>query len=363
MDNLNNKIKQIQSKSHTTLKAFVSLWHQKHQGIADDIQSLQSAIKQLSAQQQQDQTQQSERHKQQLDQLSEQASQFNHQLTNQQQAQKQNNAAFVGQIAYFAATKAPEGWLALEGQSIARKDYPALWAFAQASGNLASSESAKNKGQFGPGRGSSQFSLPDLRSEFIRTADNSRRVGTSQSEELGRHTHSGSTRSAGNHKHTPTISSNGAHSHSGTTASAGKHKHGISISKGGYHSHSGSTSADGGHFHFTGVNRFGSHGGGHWIYSAAINERGNQTHSIVTSTNGHHSHNINIHNAGSHSHGASSNTQGSHKHSFSTNSTGAHSHDISLSYGGSHYHSFDTGNAGGSETRPRNIALLACIKY
>jgi len=41
------------------------------------------------------------------------------------------------------------------------------------------------------------------------------------------------------------------------------------------------------------------------------------------------------------------------------NSAGSHNH--SMSNAGSHNHSI--GSSGGSETRPRNIALMYCIKF
>lgn len=78
----------------------------------------------------------------------------------------------------------------------------------------------------------------------------------------------------------------------------------------------------------------------------------------------------------------------SHAHSGSTSSDGAHTHTVdasnvstfgagtgkvmldntgtgtapTTSSAGSHSHTFTTSSAGGSETRPRNVALLACIK-
>lgn len=74
---------------------------------------------------------------------------------------------------------------------------------------------------------------------------------------------------------------------------------------------------------------------------------------------------------------------GSHTHTGSTNSTGAHTHNISTGeavgswgvswgatgstrnteYSGDHSHTVTVDASGGSETRPKNIALLYCIKY
>lgn len=102
----------------------------------------------------------------------------------------------TGMTAYFTGTAAPAGWIVANGAAVSRTTYAALWAYAQASGNLAASEGAKQAGQFGPGNGTTTFSLPDLRGEFIRGWDNSRGVdtgrgiGTYQADELKAHTHS-----------------------------------------------------------------------------------------------------------------------------------------------------------------------------
>jgi microcystin-dependent protein len=76
----------------------------------------------------------------------------------------------------------------------------------------------------------------------------------------------------------------------------------------------------------------------------------------------------------------------SHNHSGSTNTTGNHAHTVGISAtaggfngyalgglnfsttigtggAGDHSHSLSINNAGGPETRPRNVALLACIKF
>ncbi|HEY6032061.1 MAG TPA: hypothetical protein VIU44_15930, partial [Gaiellaceae bacterium] len=57
------------------------------------------------------------------------------------------------------------------------------------------SEGAKDKGQFGPGDGSTTFSIPDMRGYFARSwddgagVDSGRAIGTSQTDDLKSHTH------------------------------------------------------------------------------------------------------------------------------------------------------------------------------
>ncbi|WP_338606855.1 phage tail protein [Pelagibacterium nitratireducens] len=101
------------------------------------------------------------------------------------------------------------------------------------------------------------------------------------------------------------------------------HEHTGSAESGGAHSHTGSTSTD-------------SHN--HTVPAAAsdINGQG-QGRVYTTATTG---------NAWNRS-----TTSDSHSHSLSINSGGAHTHVLSID------------SSGGNEARPRNIALLACIKY
>ena len=89
----------------------------------------------------------------------------------------------------------PSGFLKLNGATLSRNTYFNLWNYALNSGILASSEGAKLQGQFGPGDGSSSFSLPDLRGVFVRSwADNGaldagRTVGSFQDHQNLAHSH------------------------------------------------------------------------------------------------------------------------------------------------------------------------------
>lgn len=107
-----------------------------------------------------------------------------------------------------------------------------------------------------------------------------------------------------------------------------------------------------------------------------------QSHQIQS-----HSHTGNTDTAGNHRHGASIGAAGNHRHGITrtagdsgwgyslqgdddsrdattyTDYAGNHSHSVSIGYAGNHSHSFTTNSTGGSETRPRNIAMMFCIKY
>lgn len=65
-----------------------------------------------------------------------------------------------GQVAYFAMTTAPTGWLKCNGAAISRTTYADLFA---AIGTA-----------WGVGNGSTTFNLPDLRGEFLRAWDDGR---------------------------------------------------------------------------------------------------------------------------------------------------------------------------------------------
>ena len=90
-------------------------------------------------------------------------------------------AAPPGEIAYFAMSSAPTGWIKCNGAAISRTTYAALFT---AIGTT-----------FGAGDGSTTFNVPDLRGEFIRGFDDSRGVdsgrifGSSQSSQNLSHTH------------------------------------------------------------------------------------------------------------------------------------------------------------------------------
>lgn len=82
----------------------------------------------------------------------------------------------VGEVAYFARTTPPSGWLKANGAAVSRTTYAALFA---AIGTT-----------FGAGDGRTTFNLPDLRGEFIRglddgrNIDRARRLGTAQGDAI-----------------------------------------------------------------------------------------------------------------------------------------------------------------------------------
>jgi microcystin-dependent protein len=87
----------------------------------------------------------------------------------------------AGLIAFFSASTAPDGWLACDGAVVSRTTYAALFA---AIGTT-----------YGVGDGTTTFSLPDLRGEFLRGldggrgVDSGRTIGSAQGGQMPQHNH------------------------------------------------------------------------------------------------------------------------------------------------------------------------------
>lgn len=103
----------------------------------------------------------------------------------------------VGELKFITGLKVPNGFVKASGQTLLRAAYPLLWAYAQESGNLASSQAGKTKGQYGPGDGVTTFTVPDIRGEFVRALDDGagtdigRQVGSFQADAFKSHNHTG----------------------------------------------------------------------------------------------------------------------------------------------------------------------------
>lgn len=231
----------------------------------------------------------------------------------------------AGLVASFARSAAPTGWLKANGAAVSRTAYADLFA---AIGTT-----------YGGGDGFNTFNLPDLRGEFIRGWDDGRGVdggralGSSQAGAVQSHTHTATAADGGSHTHTGTATTDGAHNHSASTATAGNHSHAASTDAQGNHSHTAMGSP--------GIGQ-GASGPNSVMQSGSTN---------TTSTAGQHTHNVSVSAAGDHTHGVS------------VGSGGAHSHNLSIASSGTHSHSITVGSTGSAETRPRNVALLVCIKY
>lgn len=107
---------------------------------------------------------------------------------------------FIGPLTGMAI---PAGWVRANGQYLFRATYPNLWSFAQSSGNLAASDGTKTLGQYGPGDGSTTFTVPNLEADggyFIRPVSSGRGIGSVQQDEFKSHNHAASVNDPG-HDH------------------------------------------------------------------------------------------------------------------------------------------------------------------
>lgn len=153
------------------------------------------------------------------------------------------------------------------------------------------------------GEDSTNFRLPDLRGMFVRGLSWSPApiVLPPNTNDPGRVLSNTPQAGAfGNHTHAMTVTSAGAHTHTGTAATAGAHTHDIILDQGSV---------------FSTIRR-------------GITQINNQGSYIET-----------------------------------TESAGAHTHTLTINTAGAHTHAVTAADAGGSETRPVNIAMVPCIMY
>ncbi|WP_412526943.1 phage tail protein [Burkholderia lata] len=219
----------------------------------------------------------------------------------------------VGQIIFEPRTSVRAGFLKANGALLKRSDYPALWAYAQASGALVT-EDEWPKGlwaSFSTGDGSTTFRLPELRGEFIRCWDDARGVdpnrilGSWQDSANRWHSHSASASGVGDHAHNAWTDTQGWHGH---PVGQDAHAHGVGL---------GADAAYG-----TSVGRaYGPDNGRQFNIGTDAS-----TINVWVGGDGNHAHNVGIGNAGAHS------------HTITVNGDGA------------------------NETRARNVALLAMIR-
>jgi microcystin-dependent protein len=109
-----------------------------------------------------------------------------------------NESVPVGAIFFMPGTTAPAGSIKANGALLNRVDFPALWAYAQVSGNLVSDATwlAGAYGSFSTGNGTTTFRVPDTRGYHVRSwddargVDTSRSIGSSQADDNKIHAHS-----------------------------------------------------------------------------------------------------------------------------------------------------------------------------
>ncbi|MBY8604086.1 tail fiber protein [Burkholderia arboris] len=233
----------------------------------------------------------------------------------------------IGQIVFEPRSSARTGFLKANGVLVNRADYPALWAYAQASGALVTEDEWQKAlwGSFSTGDGSTTFRLPELRGEVIRCWDDARGVDTKrilgswQDSANRSHGHGASAADAGDHTHSAWTDSQGWHGHHGWTAGVGDHQH---VSP--------------------------------WGESLAVYRPPWGTWGASNNAGSGSSDNDNVWGMTS--------PAGGHSHEFNTEGAGNHGHNVGIGGAGNHSHAITVNADGGNEARPRNIALLAMIR-
>lgn len=205
-----------------------------------------------------------------------------------------------GTTMYVNSINPLPGFIKKNGALLSRTAYANLWAYAQASGNIVD-DTTWNSGAYG------SFSTGDGSTTF-RIPDErgyfDRAWDDGRGIDSGRAIGSSQVDDTKSHAHTATETSAGGHTHSGTTSTTGAHTHDL-------------------------YERWNAAGGG--------------TNNIYASwASAGFSVNTSLGYIGS---------AGDHAHTFSTDSQGAHTHTITVNA------------TGGTETRGKNIAKLAIIKY
>ncbi|MNZ06746.1 Tail fiber protein [compost metagenome] len=259
----------------------------------------------------------------------------------------------TGQVASFAMSSPPAGWLKCNGAAISRTTYAALFSRIGTT--------------YGAGNGSTTFNLPDIRGEFLRGWDDgrgidaSRALGSAQVHQLESHSHTASSGSTGAHSHTASSASAGAHSHTASSGNAGGHSHTASSASAGAHTHtvSGTTASGGAHTHTIGRASYGG------TFTDLAFPGHTQDSSFTTSSSGAHTHTVSgtAASSGAHSHTVTVAATADHAHTVTVNTAAAHTHALTVDSTADHAHTVTVNATGGTETRPRNVALLFCIRY
>ncbi|VWB35333.1 tail protein [Burkholderia arboris] len=226
-------------------------------------------------------------------------------------------SASIGQIVFEVRSSVRAGCLKLDGALLNRADYPHLWAYAQASGALATEKdwAAGWWGCFSIGDGATTFRIPEFRGEGIRCADGGRGVDS------GRGVGSWQDSQNRSHRHDASAGDGGDHVHPAWTDGQGAHSHPVNEPP---HSH---TASNGSLFLSGGVGTPArlavDQNSNNWI-------AGQSTNAVKTGV--------------------------------SVGDGGMHSHSVGMDWAGRHSHAINVAADGGTEARMRNVAVLAMIR-
>lgn len=228
-----------------------------------------------------------------------------------------------GRISHIGRPTPEPGTIKANGDTFEKAAAPGLWSWAQEAGVVVPLGSWEPGTAFYAEVSATQFKVPDLRAEHVRAWDDARGA------DAGRAFGSGQDSANKSHAHTASSAGNGGHAHTASSGAAGGHAHTASSDSQGEHNHTnyhGDITPDGSDFSTPGEPRNPLNPGESGI---AI--------TTVTSTAGAHAHNITV------------------------DAVGNHSHAVTVDAVANHSHAITVDSSGGSESRGRNVALLAVI--
>ncbi|KWO24709.1 phage tail protein [Burkholderia ubonensis] len=245
----------------------------------------------------------------------------------------------IGQIVFEPRTTVRAGFVKANGAVVNRADYPALWAYAQASGALVSDDEWQ-KGRFAcfsTGDGATTFRLPEMRGEFIRcwddarSIDKDRMIGSWQDSTNRLHSHGASASEVGDHAHSAWTDTQGWHGHGVNDPG---HNHGVN-DPGHVHGAINISATGRGSYLGTGTSEFSGGGGTRF----GVDGTAFPTHGAGTG--------IWLNGSGT---------------GIWLNGDGNHAHNVGIGGAGRHSHAITVNGDGANEARPRNVALLAMIR-
>jgi hypothetical protein len=226
----------------------------------------------------------------------------------------------AGSVSYFAGNAAPPGWLKLNGATLSRAAYPALWLYAQSQGVVSDADWINSgfSGRFSSGTTGSDFRIPDARGTFLRALDDGRGLDAGRAW--------GTFQDHANRNHNHTVSDPG-HNHGVYDPG---HSHGAFTDVQGVHGHPSIPGVRG--FAYTGDAGIGNNGTAQGLPQFGAGFGSSWSTTDYTGAAGAHGHNITV--------------------NPSLSSIGIYGNGTGIQI-----------QADGSESRPRNLAWALCVKF
>jgi hypothetical protein len=275
-----------------------------------------------------------------------------------------------GRISLIGRPTPEPGTIKANGVILDKVVAPGLWSWAQEAGVVVPLVSWQPGTPFYAEISATQFMVPDLRAEHLRAWDDARGIdvgrgfGIWQDSANKSHAHTASSAENGGHAHTASSGAAGGHAHTASSGAAGGHAHTASSGAAGGHAHTASSDSQGEHTHNVHYGNTTPDGSDLGTPAEPRNPlNGTETPTVATTTTsaGGHAHNITVDAVGNHSHTVTVDAVADHGHTITVDSVANHGHTITVDSVANHGHAITVDASGGSESRGRNVALLAVI--